>query len=93
MWFGTDHTVTQNNYNLLWALPTHVVAAFLMSRKSKEIKTYFKATFILTILLAITWFLLPQQMNSALLPLVLIILFRSWHLSKPNTYAAQRASL
>jgi hypothetical protein len=28
MWFGTDHALCANNYNLLWALPTHLVAAF-----------------------------------------------------------------
>lgn len=28
MWWGTDHQGCQNNYNLLWALPTNLIMAF-----------------------------------------------------------------
>jgi len=32
MWLGTDHQTCQNNYNLLWALPTNLVVAFASKR-------------------------------------------------------------
>ena len=82
MWFGTDHTVCRNNYNLLWALPTNVLTAFFVHSKRPWIKPYFRILFWLSVLLALTWFFLPQQMNNALLPIVLLIIFRTWHLSK-----------
>ena len=28
MWAGTDHKICENNCNLLWALPTNLLAAF-----------------------------------------------------------------
>lgn len=32
MWLGTDHQGCQNNYNILWALPTNLILAFLPKR-------------------------------------------------------------
>ncbi len=34
MWFGTDHQACQNNYNLLWALPTSLM--LLLKRKGAD---------------------------------------------------------
>lgn len=82
MWFGTDHKVCRNNYNLLWALPTNVLMAFFVHSKKQWVQIYFKIVFWLSILLAIAWFFLPQQMNNALIPILLIIIYRSHSLSK-----------
>jgi hypothetical protein len=82
MWFGTDHKVCQDNYSLLWALPSHLVMAFFVNSKRQWPKKYFKIIFLLTIALVITWFFLPQQMNNALIPILLLIIYRSWQLSK-----------
>jgi len=84
MWFGTDHNVTQNNYNLLWALSTNVVVVFFVHSKKNWVRKYFRIVFLISIALLLTWFFLPQQMNNALVPVVLLIIFRSWHLSKVN---------
>lgn len=89
MWFGTDHKVCQNNYNLLWALPANVVMAFFVHSTKQWIKNYFRIIFWLTVLLALTWFFLPQQMNNALIPIVLLIIYRSWSLSKIEQYAGK----
>lgn len=35
MWLGTDHQGCQNNYNILWALPTNLMLAFA-SKKNKS---------------------------------------------------------
>ena len=89
MWFGTDHKVCANNWNLFWALPTHVVMAFYVHSKRRWVLSYFTIVFWLTVVLAITWFFLPQEMNNALLPIVLLIAWRSWSLSKNKSYAAK----
>jgi len=82
MWFGTDHKVCRDNFNLLWAFPTNVAMAFFVHSKKPWVKNYFKIIFWLTIALAATWFFIPQQMNNALIPILLLIIFRTWHLSK-----------
>lgn len=33
MWFGTDHKICRDNLNLLWALPTNAIAAFMPDQK------------------------------------------------------------
>lgn len=86
MWFGTDHRVTQNNYNLLWALPTHLAVTFVLHRGKQWVATYFRVVFWLTVVLLVLWAFLPQEMNSALLPLIMLILLRSWQLSKRNRH-------
>lgn len=82
MWFGTDHTVCANNYNLFWALPTHVIAAFFVRSSRPWVRSYFTITAWISLLLLLTWFFLPQQMNNGLLPVVILILLRSWQISK-----------
>jgi hypothetical protein len=82
MWFGTDHTVCANNYNLLWALPTHFIAAFFLGSKKQWTKKYFTVAYWITILLLAAWFFLPQEMNNVLIPIVLLLLFRTYKLSK-----------
>jgi hypothetical protein len=77
MWFGTDHIACRDNYNLLWAWPTHIVAAFFINRNGYNIKWYFKATALLNTILLLVWFFLPQHLNTAFIPLVLLIIFRS----------------
>lgn len=76
MWFFTDHTVCKNNFNIAWALPTNFIAAFFAAKKSRGNYVYFRTVSIITILLIIAWFWLPQQMNIALLPVILLLLYR-----------------
>jgi hypothetical protein len=82
MWTGTDHQMCRNNYNLLWALPTHAIFAFGVQGTRPVFRNYFKAVALLSLALLITWFFLPQQLNPALIPIVLLILIRSWFISK-----------
>ncbi len=77
MWFGTDHAMTKNNYNLLWALPTNLVLAFFVNSKKPAAKKGFGITGIILALVAFSWFFLPQQMNPAFLPLLFLLLYRS----------------
>lgn len=36
MWFATDHQGCQNNYNVLWALPTNLIIAFTGKRNKSR---------------------------------------------------------
>jgi hypothetical protein len=77
MWFCTDHVMCRNNYNLLWALPTHAVMAFFIHGKKGWARKYFIVTAVINSLVLIAWFFLPQQMNSAFIPIVLLLIVRS----------------
>ena len=77
MWLATDHAMCKNNYNLLWAWPTHFVAAFFINTKKNWIKKYLFITIAGMIILLGAWFFLPQQLNTSLLPVCLLLLYRS----------------
>lgn len=76
MWFATDHTECKSNFNIAWALPTNFIVAFCILKKPTWLSTYFFVAALVTALLIATWFWLPQQMNIALLPVILLLLNR-----------------
>ena len=78
MWVGTDHSMTKNNYNLLWALPSHLIISFFITRKKPWVRKYFNFTFFAGAVVLVAWAFLPQQLNPALVPFVLLIMFRAW---------------
>ncbi|MFT3748015.1 MAG: DUF4105 domain-containing protein [Agriterribacter sp.] len=82
MWTATDHALCKDNYNLLWALPFHAIAAFFLRSKKNWIKKYWLATAVINILILVTWFFLPQQLNNGLLPLIILLTWRSYALYK-----------
>lgn len=84
MWAGTDHVMCRNNYNLLWALPTHLYAAFQVNTTKPTHRQYFKIVTYWYILILIVWAFLPQQMNIAFLPFVLFLLYRSYKIGFSN---------
>ena len=77
MWFGTDHSMTKNNFNLLWAWPTHTIMAFFVNAKKSWVQKYFKFTAVALLAVLISWFFLPQQMNNGLIPIILLLIYRS----------------
>lgn len=78
MWTATNHAMCKENFNLLWAWPTHIVMAFLISSKKSWVRRYFGITTIGLSAVLLTWFFLPQQMNPALIPIVLLLIYRSY---------------
>ena len=84
MWWGTDHRMTKDNYNLLWALPTNVVAAFFLWRNPLWLRRYFFVAFAVNAILFGYWFWMPQEMNIAIAPLVLLLIFRYAKLAQPR---------
>ncbi len=83
-WFGTDHGSFAQNYNLLWALPTQAIAAFLIGKKQRWLTSYFLVCSIIYGGLLAAWFWLPQHLNPALIPITLLLFVKSVRLSKTH---------
>jgi hypothetical protein len=76
MWFLTEHTVTANNMNLLWALPTHVVAAWAVKSTKPFWRHYYKVSAIITAAMLILAPIIPQHYDPAFYPILLITTMR-----------------
>ena len=90
LWAIRVDTVCRNNFNAFWALPTHFFIAFVVYLKRKWLQQYFRIVFVLTALFTLCWFFIPQQINVAVLPLLGIILVRSYF--RANLPVTKRAS-
>lgn len=77
MWWGTDHSMTKNNFNLLWAWPFHVAIPLFLESAKPWLKIYLLATIIVTFLNFAAWFSLPQHLNNALLPWLTLLIYSS----------------
>ena len=86
MWFGTDHVMCRNNYNLLWAWPTHAVMAFFIHSKKQWPKKYCIVTAVFNLLVLLAWFFFPQQMNPAFIPIILLLIIRSYAYARKQVY-------
>lgn len=84
LWGFTDHATAAYNMNILWAFPLHFFMAILLCwpRKFSFLKEYFKYSFYFYLILLAAWFFLPQNLNDDFLPLVILLAFRSFRLSK-----------
>jgi hypothetical protein len=73
MWLGTDHQGCQNNFNILWALPTNAFVAFA---RKKNKSRYALVAISLVILSLILHLLKVQEMPlKELSPLLLALIF------------------
>ncbi len=77
MWFGTEHVMCRNNFNILWAWPTHVLAAFFVNNIKGKFLQYFYATALTGTVMLILWMFIPQNLNPAIIPIQLILIVRS----------------
>ncbi|MFZ2907487.1 MAG: DUF4105 domain-containing protein [Cyclobacteriaceae bacterium] len=77
LWVATDHKAAANNFNLLWALPTHLVAVIAFYRNRRWLKKYFLITAMISASTLLAWPVLPQQLNYFLIPIVITLLMRS----------------
>jgi hypothetical protein len=78
LWFFTDHAAAAKNFNLLWAFPLNIVAAFLLRRNSKLIKNYFLFIGVMMTATLLLYKVLPQQLHYALIPLIIGLIIRSF---------------
>lgn len=70
MWLGTDHQATKQNFNVLWALPTNILIAFLLKKNRGWFKIYGLAG-----ISALLVSLIVHTMNMQELPLIEVIPF------------------
>ena len=87
LWLGRVDDVCRNNINIFWALPTHLIAVFFIRKKAVWIKYYFLITAVLASVLLIGFPWWPQRMNTAVLPILGIIIFRSYCLFLNRNHA------
>jgi hypothetical protein len=73
MWFGTDHQACQNNYSLLWALPTNAFIAF--AKKKNKDKYAVIAMILIGVSLVLHLFKVQELPLLELSPLLMALLF------------------
>ena len=78
LWFGTDHSTTVNNYNLLWAFPLSLLFTFVIVKKQPKIwiRRYMIFLIIAFVLLCIHWLTGVQVFAIGLLPLFIALVIR-----------------
>ncbi|MBO6576719.1 MAG: DUF4105 domain-containing protein [Rhodothermales bacterium] len=70
----TAHQVTESNFNMLWAVPAHIVAAVVLHRLSNRLAAgYLLLSAALAALSLTGGFLLPQPLPEALVPIVIAL--------------------
>jgi hypothetical protein len=75
LWFGTHHTTTVNNLNILWAFFPNLIVAFYLFKKEPPLWTrvYVRFLVILLFLMAIVWLTRFQVYNWAMLPVMIML--------------------
>jgi len=78
LWFATDHFATQNNYNLLWAVPLSLFFVIEIAKKNPKywLKKYIMFQILMLLLLSIHWITGVQSYPVVLLPLLIAISIR-----------------
>ncbi|MEM1127343.1 MAG: DUF4105 domain-containing protein [Bacteroidota bacterium] len=78
MWFGSLHHVTDHNWHVLWAWPTHVVVALALVRPHppRWVWGYCLVALLGTSLALLSVPLWPQSFHPALLPVLLLLILR-----------------
>jgi hypothetical protein len=81
LWFATDHQATKFNMNILWALPSWLYGAYLVGVGKTESRFFkFHSAFLFFVVVA--WMWIPQTLNTAVIPVVLALITRSWSWQK-----------
>jgi len=75
LWFATDHSATKTNWNLLWAMPTHLLF-FWRSRRSERVDNYFIGAAMLSALALLLWKFIPQEMPVEAMPIAALVLVK-----------------
>lgn len=76
MWVATDHSATKSNFNMLWALPTHLLY-FWRRTRTEWVENYFMGVGAIAALTLLFWFFLPQQLPVAAMPIAGLVVVKS----------------
>lgn len=79
MWFGTNHQACGDNYNLIWANPLFllVFVSYFWNNPGQKALFLSSVFLVLTLLL---WTILPQQFHVAVIPIIVLYLFKNLRL-------------
>lgn len=75
---GSLHEPLHYNWNLLWAMPTHLIIAAGVDRLYAMFwfKYYLWAALVLNLILLVGLYFIPQQLPEAVFPLILTLMVR-----------------
>lgn len=78
LWFGTDHSTTANNYNVLWAFPLSLLFTRIIAKKTPPIwiRKYIVFLLLMLALLTLHWITGVQIFTFGLIPLLVAFLVR-----------------
>lgn len=77
LWFFTTHYIAQNNWNLVWALPTHAIFGWALLKKNRPAWVRYYALFVIVVstALLVGWNFIPQLLHYSLRFVVLLQMF------------------
>jgi Domain of unknown function (DUF4105) len=81
-WFGTDHGSFRYNLNLIWASPLNILFFYRNAKRTGWFRKWLKISSILMLLLLAAYLVWPGIINPLLFPLIIVLSFRSWLLSR-----------
>lgn len=86
LWVIAIHKVTNYNWNLLWAWPTHLAVLAVLSKGAGWLRPYMRVNAFVVFITILGWFFWPQDMHEAFIPLLLAIAVRSiwWGWRNPS---------
>jgi len=76
LWFFTEHTVTANNWNILWANPLHFLMIAGSHRIHKALKPVYYLTLAGIVITLFSFYLMPQDIPIALIPIWIALVIR-----------------
>jgi hypothetical protein len=79
LWFLTDHSATKFNWNLLWATPLHLLLLFI-KQKPRLTSAFAIINMIGCTAVILGYFLLPQSIHLAVIPLSLMLIITNYRL-------------
>ncbi len=82
MWLGTDHESFSKNINLIWAFPLNIFFSFRLNAVKKWMQQFFKIWSLMILILIAVSLSFLGMINMALYPLMLLMSYRYWILSK-----------
>ena len=89
LWFATDHSMTVNNWNVLWLVPFNILFIRKFALKRKECKSLWKhsATLLAFIVIMLfLWLIQFQVFALAAIPLLVMLLSTSLQFLEVNLY-------
>ena len=82
LWFATDHSATQKNYNFLWAFLPNLLVAFLFLKTTLNpwLKQYVLLLLGLLLITIVLWVLKIQVFSIAVVPILILLSIRYLYL-------------